>query len=372
MRRPTGRERASWPTRTPPAAGPSRPAAASRQPSPIDRQLLRLLESGHRSAAFRFEQVDGLWKEKWAVDEEVECRVRWHDEESERVLPLAEVWSLAASGVTIEDIASVRTPLLWDAVSRELRFATGPDGSQVPVVCFTRVRENTRGLAALLYSKEYPDATGKTVGDRVAAWFEKTTIPGAAGRMRASRDRLSPTERRAATAAALSGHLQGDAAWGDGGLPPAQFKIVAFNPITGATRVLAASRAELDPKILRESKRRSRIFAAVLNEHEADAFGGRPDADRTLVPLEDDHLAAPSDTIDDAELRLDFVDLVARADLTPRELEAFELFKNDLKQDEIATRLGVRPGTVKSLLASARTKLAVEAARSLPEYRKTA
>jgi RNA polymerase sigma factor (sigma-70 family) len=54
------------------------------------------------------------------------------------------------------------------------------------------------------------------------------------------------------------------------------------------------------------------------------------------------------------------VDLIARAGLSPREKEAFELRRKGLQQKEIAASLGIQPGTVKALLFHADQKLRAE------------
>jgi RNA polymerase sigma factor (sigma-70 family) len=75
----------------------------------------------------------------------------------------------------------------------------------------------------------------------------------------------------------------------------------------------------------------------------------------------------------DVVTHLDLEDLVDRAGLTARELEAFELREQqDMSYAEIAAALDVAEGTVGALLSTARRKLKAEADKNFSDYRRSA
>jgi DNA-binding CsgD family transcriptional regulator len=293
------------------------------------------------------------WSYACLVDDDVECRVRVKGEEREHVIRFADLWRLPAEGVAIEDVAPPFECLLWEAVALEKRFDVGPNGEELSKMYLATARDNTRGLSRLIYST-VPALGGGTRGERLTREMQATRIPGAAGRMRAAERRLSREERRQLTAAAVCEHLRGTGAWEDGGVAPVQLAVFELT-IRDRQIKLLAEIGLTDPAT--PSKRRSRLFEAVLGEFEREAFGGRPHPDRSFLPLDEEHHKGAVEFTDEVDTRLELADLIARADLSPRESEVLELRRAGLEEKEIGAKLGIKPGTVKALLSRAGEKL---------------
>lgn len=343
----------------------------------IESRLLDLIKRGHRAASFQLEEVGGLssvedWRCRWLVDDQVECRVRLAEAEGERVVPLEELFGFALD-FTIEDVAPTKSVLLWQAVAVGGEVETLVDDTQELTVYATTVRDDVRGLAALVYSKGLLQTDDRRAGDRVTKWLQKSWIPGAAGRVDRAREQLSADESRAATAAAAAEHLQGDGAREDGGVPPVELSIVATNMTTGRQRIVASIGAQRASGA--KSKRRAYLFESVLRELEGDAFGSRSDADRaadgTFEPLVKDEYEAPGSFEEDVETRLAWEDLVDGAGLSDRELDVLDLLRQDKTHADIASTLGIAEGTVSAHVSAARRKL--EAAReNFSDYHRSA
>lgn len=365
------------------AGGAAGPAQAANEPgraggtvhdgSPVQVLLADLLRDGHRAASWQMDEVAGEWRGSVFVDEDVECQVRVRGAEGARIVPLAALGQIVAAGFTIEDVAAPGECWCWEAVSYQLGFGPGPAGILVPKVYFAAVRDG-RGLAAMVLSEHPVPDGGATLGERLTRALQNTYIPGAAGRVRITREQLSDEDARGAVAFAAHAYFQSNEALTDGGVPPVEFVVVEADPSTRVARVLA-KQGDWDSAGLNGSKRRSQLFEEVLRELEADAFGGRGNAERIFEPLPDpDYSAfgASRDFSDEVVARLDVADLVARADLTPREYEVFELMGADKTQAEIAATLGIAVGTVKPLRARVRHKLEAAAVETLSEYRQSA
>jgi len=366
MPRPADTERASRTTV---------PDESANLPSVIEARLLGFIRAGHQAASFEVLEVGGSaetaegWRYRWLVDGGVQCRVRYAGHADERIVPLAELWRLAEGGFAIEDVAPTRDALLWVAVARVYSVETLADGTRSATVYATIVRDNARGLAALVFSNAVqPD--GRKTGDRVAEWLQRTHVEGAAARVQRASKRLSVDEARAATAVAAATHLQGEAARRDGGVPPIELRIVATDMATGAQRDVVSIGDWTGSQAT--SKRRGRLHDAVLKELEQDAFGSRGNSGRAFEPLDDTEYDALDSFEEDVETQFDLAALVQGAGLTPRELEAFELMAQDKKYAEIATEMKIAEGTVSALLSTARRKLEKQARESFSDYRRSA
>ncbi len=311
------------------------------------------LEAGYRAAAWGVRTAgDGRGgnARTWMGEGSVEARVVLSEGAGPGVVPLASVSDRVLGGDGVSDIQRPDPSLLfWEGVAIVPVLDSG-----CVVVIHAR---DYRGLgSAILGSSRV--AGGEEFGAVMARRLLSSSIAGQAGRARKAAERMGEEvsrpgdDLRAVVAGAVTEYL-GTRASGDGGPAVSEWSVIAFSSEAGA-HVLAGSAPGGD------GSRRGRLNDAVVRALEVDAFGSgvhSPRSAREVVPLDperdrgEDFAAAVED-------RLWRDDLFARADLSERERDAFDLrHVEGLTERETADRMGCRPGTVKSLTNRARQKL---------------
>jgi len=321
------------------------------------------------------------WAVEDAGDRRARCRTfrrivetraritRPQGEATEEIMPLFGIWDLVAEGTEIHDLGRPSAGFLfWEATAHQ----ETADGR----VLIARARDY-RGMPAALLSPARR-ADGRAFGERTTELLLRSSIEGVRGRVAAAARRIGEDPRRPSMdlrtiAAGVLAEYDHEKATTDGGAAVALWCVIEVGP--GSVNVLASSKPGGG------RPRRDRLNDALLKALEEDASGHElhaPRSNNTFLAFPDDGALPPPGRRDteagrtevrwDEARQRDFSaaaidrvtldDLVGGAGLTEREREVFELRHVDgLKLAEIAERLGVTVGAVKSWDFRARKKL---------------
>jgi hypothetical protein len=346
-----------------------------RELTPPQREVLEALLSGADAASCSLLERDGELGYGTRTGDEAMAtvKVRLPGEPALWVkhVPLASVARMAAQGA---DIAEVSAPnpdaLTWTAAARATTDGVPPPGLDVSAPLRGPWRwlvwaQDDRGLAAAPHSAmQMPD--GRLLGNALTNTLAKTTIPGAKARLNSTRRYIGEDLSTIVASTAATLLNEDEAVTGaDGGSATIEWWVLRRAMTGGAWQLVARAPAQRGAPT---SRRRGRLFEAILKAAEADAFGtgiNSPRGSREIVSLEQpvgdpgegatlgDRLAGAPDVASGLEI----ADLVAAAGLTERERDIVELLAQELTQQEIAARLGIAPGTVANLSSRAKKKL---------------
>jgi len=369
--------------------------------SSVDRLLTALLLGGAKAAAYALtaETQEGLTclADTVLLDDGVVARMHGADRDGRRFDEVVPLWRAAeriAQGAHIDGIERPGPAILfWQAAAFvqpvvEVRvWQPGRSGIFVPghapqaVGLLMVAASDRRGLGGVVWAH---DERGKAFLTRV------TRNPLGQGRMGAAketlREQIRPEAREsafiAAVAAALTVYLRRpDVLSGADDAPPSLMWAVVVREAGGLQRVLAAH-----PPVSTGRhgwKRWNRMFEAALSEVNVEASGRRsgPDLDpddrdpengeprrRVVMSLDapvggasdpdaaeetlGDSVAGRDDLLEHVELN----DLIDRLPLTQHQRQVVALYVEGLTYEDIAQRLGIRPGTVAAMLSQIRTK----------------
>lgn len=301
---------------------------------------------------------------------ETRCRItRPHSEPTEEILPLFGIWELFAEGTEILDLGRPSADFVY---WRALALQETEDGRLLVAQASDR-----RGMAATpLSSARRPD--GRPFGSRATELLLQSQIEGVRDRVGKAADRIGEDPRRpgqdlvAITAGGLAMYL-GEKAATDGGPAVLEWNVSEVRLSSGDVNVLAASQGG-DSR-----SRRGRLHGAVLKALEEAAFGHgvhSPRGKRRLVSRDDEDARLPEiagrvepDFSDEVVERLnqetvdrlardDLVSRAARAGLSPRERDVFELrHVQGLPFAQIAEKISVQETTARVFFHRATKKL---------------
>lgn len=345
-----------------------------RRLEPPDRVVARAILSGADAASCSVLERDGRVGFTTITGDGataiVKVRPPGTDEEWVRLMPLALVPRLAAQGADIVDVsASDPDVMTWTAGAR-VTTGTQPPGRAEPPdrhgpSRWLLVAHDDRGLGAAPLSA-IPMPNGRPLGGELARTLTRTNIEGAAGRMRAAREKLAG-DLQAVVASGAAMYLAAVPATtgADGGPPTHDWQLLRC-PLAGGPWTVVAGTPSM-PAISRSS-RRGNLFSAILKEAQADAFGTgihSPRSKRVVTSLDEPIGEDATETLGgslagalDLGSALEVDDLLTAARLTKREREVLELqFVDGLTQAAIADRLGIAPGTVAALSSRAAKKV---------------
>lgn len=342
---------------------------------PPEREVAQALLSGADAASCALLEQNGTLGYITRTGDDamttVKFRLSGASEVRVRRLPLAWVARVAAEGAIIEEVSAPEPDCLtWTAAAWAIAESTLPAGLVLPASLrgpwrWLVIAQDDRGLAAAPHSGiRMPD--GRLLGKALTDTLAKTTIPGSKARMNATRQDLGDNFS-AIVASSAAELLDDDAAvtGADGGPATIEWRVMRRAMPGGAWQLVAGAPAQRGAPA---SRRRGRLFEAILKAAEADAFGtgiDSPRGSREIVSLEQpvgnpgegatlgQRLAGAPDVASGLEI----ADLVAAAGLTERERDIVELLAQELTQQEIAARLGIAPGTVANLSSRAKKKL---------------
>jgi Sigma-70, region 4 len=339
------------------------------------RVVLQALLSGEETASCALLEQNGTLGYNTRTRDDalatVKFRLSGASEVRVRRLPLAWVARVAAEGALIEEVSAPEPDCLtWTAAAWAIAESTLPAGLVLPAHLrgpwqWLVYAQDDRGLAAAPHSGiRMPD--GRLLGKALTDTLAKTTIPGSKARMNATRRNLG--ENLSAIVASTAATLLNDdeaVTGADGGSATIEWWVLRRAMTGGAWHLVARGPSQRGAPV---SRRRGRLFEAILKAAEADAFGAginSPRGSREIVSLDQpvgdpgegatlgDRLAGAPDVVSGLEI----ADLVAAAGLTERERDIVVLLAQELTQQEIAARLGIAPGTVANLSSKAKKKL---------------
>jgi hypothetical protein len=281
---------------------------------------------------------------------------------------------LAASGARIEKICGPDNDAIGWAATAIINSAGRLPAFPVRLPPIARDRwwvvvcSDFRGASALPLSRvPMSEIGGRPFGEALLDAVARTTIPGLRTRIQRERTELGDGFAiTAATAAAEVFNTPEGMAGADDGLPTLEWQVFSRGFAENDWTTVAISPAGATSS--RTPGRRARIHAAVQKQAQEDALGAGVHSPRSIwniVSLET--RVGPSDESPslgellpakpDLGSGIEIDDLLAAADLTSRERDVVELLLKDLTQQEIAKRLGIKPGTVAALSSRAKQKL---------------
>ena len=342
---------------------------------PPEREVLQALLSGEVTASCSFLERDGElgYSTRTGDDAMATVKVRLPGDPALWVnqVPLAWVTRMAAQGADIVEVSAPDPNVLtWTAAACVSTDGNTPQGL-VPLASLRGswqwlvYAQDDRGLAAAPHSGiRMPD--GRLLGKALTDTMAKTTIPGLKARINATRRDLGEDFSAIVASSAATLLNDDEAVTGADGAPATiEWGVLRRAMTGGAWHLVARGPSQRGTPVTR---RRGRLFEAILKAAEADAFGAginSPRGSRKIVSLEQpvgdpgegatlgERLAGAPDVASGLEI----ADLVAAAGLTEGERDVVALLAHGLTQQEIAARLGVAPGTVASWSSRAKKKL---------------
>jgi len=293
----------------------------------------------------------GRWRFDFPVDADVIVEATYADQPP-TPLTLFDVVDRAARGRLPMALCARRGSSFWTMAFAHL---PGRSGRQVEA----RLSDLSELVLAPYWPVERPPeiATKKTTGpfgDRLVRDIQQTTIGGAKARLEAAKRRSGAPEHD--LVASARAELLNSDDW-----PPLLEWMVAEKAAEGNMRCVLASSPRLwtgNPP----ARWRARQFDALLRAYEEDAGMERRQSHGepvTFEPLDQagEH-ADPSAGTDALIEKLYLADLVARANLTDRQREIWNLhFRDERTDPEIASQLGIAISTVTNTRSQVLEKL---------------
>jgi Sigma-70, region 4 len=340
-----------------------------------EREVLQALLSGEETASCSVLERDGElgYSTRTGDDATATVKVRLPGEPTLWVknVPLAWVTRMAAQGADIAEVSAPNPDVLtWTAAARAITEGVPPPGLDVSAHLqgpwqWLVYAQDDRGLAAApLSAMQMPD--GRLLGNALTNTLAKTTIPGAKARLNSIRRYIGEDLSTIVASSAVTLLNDDEAVTGaDGGPATIEWRVLRRAMTGGAWQLVAG---EPTRRGAPASRRRGRLFEAILKAAEADVFGtgiNSPRGSREILSLEQpvgnpgegatlgQRLAGAPDVASGLEI----ADLVAAAGLTERERDIVELLAQEQTQQEIAAHLGIAPGTVANLSSRAKKKL---------------